>query len=208
MAFLLAYCDFAQEWGRKESEIARLNDKRYAHPRLHSLAFENDHSIQTRLVYNFRDFEAGQEHPSSSEIRNWLKSLRNTFSSFNYSFKITYYRLDTESPTAEELHKGEIASIDLQDSYKRKALRKRCNEFLYHLPTGQEVYMTDYSRDVITGAVGIGFGTNDDFVVGGDLDLKLSYNNVDLSGRYKVARADPTKEGLRYSKFVGARRQL
>jgi len=205
--FLLSYCDFLQEWGRKSTNKA----KELGTPIFHSLSHnEHNQSITCKLVYTPDSFQPGQTVPSKVQIEKWARSLQDTFKSINFGFAVEYYHSAKTNPRPEDLRKPIYEPpLNLKSFERRQRIRNQCEQFyslldIYSkIDNGIDAYFTDFSCDYVSGKCDIGFGTNTEIKIGSEVNVNFNYGGTDLSGKYLVKRIDPAREGLSFTRFVG-----
>ena len=130
--FLLSYCDFAQEWGRRRQDPEL---QRWGPPTLHSLGFnQEEKKILCNLVYSpATRYSHRQATPEDDLLKDWAKDILSTFRSINFNFCIRYYEHSKRYPSPEELMEtSPIYEVSLKDSSQRKGLRKKCPPYLLH----------------------------------------------------------------------------
>ncbi len=204
IVFLLAFCDFLQEWGRKTTE----KSKTIGSPLLYSLSNKKDEKkITCKLLYTPSSFSDGQAPPTREQLEKWARGIQSTFNSSNYNFIVEYYHATSENPSPNELDQKEpiCPPINLKKFSNRERVRAQCNQF-HSLIEGKEVLFTDFSYDPTTGKADVGFGAQDSFDIGKEINLKFIYGDIDLSGTYEVMRSVKADKKSQYAYFVGALR--
>jgi hypothetical protein len=206
ISFLLSYCDFIQEWGRRhQSEELQ----KWGSPILHSLYYDRDNEkIVCNLLYNPDSFYSyKQQTPMEEQLEIWAREFREAFRSMNFNFHINYFEHQSPDPDLDDLlSKNPLYSINLKQTDQRRSIRRKCDQFCCVSLDGRDYFYNDFSDDSISGIADIGFGTNSEFSIDENINMKFVYGDYNLSGRYEVKRINDAAPGMPFTKFVGVKK--
>jgi hypothetical protein len=91
IAFLLAFCDTAQSFGRLEMSDG-LEVSKYP-----VIFFGIDTTEKEEVIYKLK-YDDPNKVPECKDIKGWAKDINNHFRSYKYSFKIQYYKENRRNP--------------------------------------------------------------------------------------------------------------
>ncbi len=201
IVFLLAACDFIQEWGRRSTK----KSQKLGSPVFHSFCYEDQpqRRLACNLLYTPDSFSPGQVQPTREQLSEYAESLKRAFNIMSLDFVINYYHDASPNPNLKDLEQSDpIFDVNLRDSRIRDE-RNKCGGFYISLHD-KDFYMVDFSRNPMSGKCDIGFGTNSVFKEEEEIDIEFGYGGISLDGKYVVKRINKAAAGLSYKSFVGA----
>ncbi|MBN2564233.1 MAG: hypothetical protein JXB46_00820 [Candidatus Eisenbacteria bacterium] len=199
IAFLLTYCDHLQEWGRRTTEKARLHGA----PTFHSFSrCEGEMGVECNLVYETATLEAGQTVPSVEKLRGWSQPLELSFASLSSQFRVNYFVGATMEDNLESARR--IDHMGLKDRLQRRGLRTRCGGIHTAVGDGRSIWVADCSLDGETERRDLGFGSDEEFRVGEEIDVRFGIRGMNLSGSYCVKRVAQASRESGHKYFIGA----